>query len=206
MLERIRIGEIVSVHGVKGALKVLPLTDNPIRFCSLTEVDIVPKRGGRKGADVTNYKVLSATPAGNVVLLKLCGVDDRDKAEKFRGMFLEIPREKAVKLPKDSYFVGDLVGCTVKTQDGEVLGTLTEVQFTGANDIYEVTPEGTSGNKKKNVMWLPAIGEVIKDVDVAKGEIIVTLLPGLREVYETNGNGEEDVYDEDNADGEEGEE
>ena len=55
-------------------------------------------------------------------------------------------------------------------------------------------------------MWLPAIGEVIKDVDVAKGEIIVTLLPGLREVYETNGNSEEDVYDEDNADGEEGEE
>jgi len=183
LLERIRIGEIVSVHGVKGALKVLPLTDNPIRFCSLTEVDVVPKRGGRKGAEVTNYKVLSATPAGNVVLLKLCGVDDRDKAEKFRGMFLEIPREKAVKLPKDSYFVGDLVGCTVKTQDGEVLGTLTEVQFTGANDIYEVTPKDSDSKKS---MWLPAIGEVIKDVDIEKGEITVNLIPGLREIYESN--------------------
>ena len=209
MLERIRIGEIVSVHGVKGALKVLPLTDNPIRFCSLAEVDVVPKRGKGKGlndGNCTTYKVISATPAGNVVLLKLYGIDDRDKAERFRGMFLEIPREKAVKLPKDSYFIGDLLGCTVKTEDGEILGKLTDVQSTGANDIYEVTPEGTSVNKKKNVMWLPAIGEVIKDVDVAKGEIIVTLLPGLREVYETNGNGEEDVYDEDNADGEEGEE
>lgn len=209
MLERLRIGEIVSVHGVKGALKVLPLTDNPIRFCSLAEVDVVPKRGKGKGlndGNCTTYKVISATPAGNVVLLKLYGIDDRDKAEQFRGMFLEIPREKAVKLPKDSYFIGDLLGCTVKTEEGEILGKLTDVQSTGANDIYEVTPEGTSGNKKKNVMWLPAIGEVIKDVDVAKGEIIVTLLPGLREVYETNGNGEEDVYDEDNADGEEGEE
>ena len=189
MLERIRIGEIVSVHGVKGALKVLPLTDNPIRFCSLTEVDIVPKRGGRKGAEVTNYKVLSATPAGNVVLLKLYGIDDRDKAEQFRGMFLEIPREKAVKLPKDSYFIGDLVGCVVKTESGEVLGTLTDVQSTGANDIYEVTPRD---NQKNKSIWLPAIGDVIKAVDVEKGEIIVSLLPGLREVYETSGEGEED--------------
>lgn len=189
MLERIRIGEIVSVHGVKGALKVLPLTDNPIRFCSLTEVDVVPKRGIRKGAQGTTYKVLSATPAGNIVLLKLYGIDDRDKAEQFRGMFLEIPREKAVKLPKDSYFIGDLVGCVVKTESGEVLGTLTDVQSTGANDIYEVTPRD---NQKNKSIWLPAIGDVIKAVDVEKGEIIVSLLPGLREVYETSGEGEED--------------
>ena len=198
MLERIRIGEIVSVHGVKGALKVLPLTDNPIRFCSLAEVDVVPKRGNRNGLvdkNGTTYKVISATPAGNVVLLKLYGIDDRDKAEQFRGMFLEIPREKAVKLPKDSYFIGDLLGCTVKTEDGEILGKLTDVQSTGANDIYEVTEvvndgEGSNKQKKKSI-WLPAIGEVIKDVDVEKGEIIVSLLPGLREVYETSGEGEE---------------
>ncbi len=198
MLERLRIGEIVSVHGVKGALKVLPLTDNPIRFCSLAEVDVVPKRGNRNGIvdkNGTTYKVISATPAGNVVLLKLYGIDDRDKAEQFRGMFLEIPREKAVKLPKDSYFIGDLLGCTVKTEDGEVLGKLTDVQSTGANDIYEVTEivnDGEGSNKpKKKTIWLPAIGDVIKDVDVEKGEIIVSLLPGLREVYETSGEGEE---------------
>ena len=175
MLERLRIGEIVSVHGVKGALKVLPLTDNPIRFCSLAEVDVVPKRGNRNGLvdkNGTTYKVISATPAGNVVLLKLYGIDDRDKAEQFRGMFLEIPREKAVKLPKDSYFIGDLLGCTVKTEDGEILGKLTDVQSTGANDIYEVTEvvndgEGSNKQKKKSI-WLPAIGEVIKDVDVEK--------------------------------------
>lgn len=188
MLERLRIGEIVSVHGVKGALKVLPLTDNPIRFCSLTEVDIVPKRGGRKGLNESNgttYKVLSATPAGNVVLLKLYGIDDRDKAEQFRGMFLEIPREKAVKLPRDSYFIGDLLGCIVMTESGEILGKLTDVQSTGANDIYEVKADD------KKAIWLPAIGDVIKDVNIEKGEIIVSLLPGLREVYETSGEGEE---------------
>ena len=123
------------------------------------------------------------------MLLKLYGIDDRDKAEQFRGMFLEIPREKAVKLPKDSYFIGDLVGCVVKTESGEVLGTLTDVQSTGANDIYEVTP---NNNQKSKSIWLPAIGDVIKAVDVEKGEIIVSLLPGLREVYETSGEGEED--------------
>ena len=73
MLNKTRIGEIVSVHGVKGALKVLPLTDNPIRFCSLTEVELVPKRKDSRGAG--KYKVMSATPSGNIVLLKLYGIE-----------------------------------------------------------------------------------------------------------------------------------
>ena len=126
MRNRIRIGEIVSVHGVKGTLKVLPLTDNPIRFCALAEVELVPKKRGGQGSGT--YKVLSASPAGNVVLLRLYGVDDRDKAEALRGMFLEIPREKAVKLPENTYFIGDLIGCAVKEENGNLLGTLTEVQ------------------------------------------------------------------------------
>jgi len=182
LLNRIRIGEIVSVHGVKGALKVLPLTDNPIRFCSLAEVELVPKRGGAAAAGA--YKVLSATPSGNIVLLKLYGIDDRNKAEALRGMFLEIPREKAVRLPEDSYFIGDLIGCAVREADGNLLGTLTEVQATGANDIYEITGED---NKK---IWIPAIADVIKEVNVEKGEITVSLLPGLKEVYEDNGGAE----------------
>ena len=179
MLNKIRIGEIVSVHGVKGALKVLPLTDNPIRFCSLTEVELVPKRKDSRGAG--KYKVMSATPSGNIVLLKLYGIEDRDKAETLRGMFLEIPREKAVKLPKDTYFIGDLIGCVVKEENGNFLGTLTEVQSTGANDIYEITGE----DRKK--IWIPAIADVIKAGNVEKSEITVSLLPGLKEVYEDNG-------------------
>lgn len=183
MLERIRIGEIVSVHGVKGALKVLPLTDNPIRFCSLTEVDVVSKT---KKNQSMSYKVLSATPAKDMVILKLYGVDDRDKAETFRGMFLEIPREKAVKLPKDTYFIGDLIGCTVKEENGNMIGTLTDVQSTGANDIYEITDQ----NKKS--IWIPAIADVVKEVNVEAGQIIVSLLPGLREVYEEGGTPDEE--------------
>ncbi len=186
MLNIIRIGEIVSVHGVKGALKVLPLTDNPLRFCSLTEVTAVP-RGGSRGEKKT-YKVLSATPAGSVVLLKLYGLDNRDQAELMRGMFLEIPRDKAVQLPKDSYFIGDLIGCAVKEENGTVLGTLTEVQSTGANDIYEIT------GKDKKTMWIPAIADVIKEVNVEKGEITVSLLPGLKEVYDNNGEAESGEY------------
>lgn len=182
MLSKIRIGEIVNVHGVKGALKVLPLTDNPIRFCSLTEVELVTKR--RSGGNPKTYKVLSAVPSGNMVLLRLYGIDDRNKAELLRGMFLEIPREKAVKLPKDTYFIGDLIGCAVKEENGNPLGTLTEVQSTGANDIYEIT--GTDHKK----IWIPAIADVIRAVDVEKGEITVSLLPGLREVYEENGGAE----------------
>lgn len=124
---------------------------------------------------------MSATPSGNIVLLKLYGIEDRDKAETLRGMFLEIPREKAVKLPKDTYFIGDLIGCVVKEENGNFLGTLTEVQSTGANDIYEITGE----DRKK--IWIPAIADVIKAVNVEKSEITVSLLPGLKEVYEDNG-------------------
>ncbi len=174
MLNRIRIGEIVNVHGVKGALKVLPLTDDPVRFCSLAEVDLVPRRGGTP----VTYKVLSASVSGGTVLLRLSGIDNRNEAEKMRGMFLELPREKAVKLPEDSYFIGDLIGCDVADEAGEDLGRLTDVQSTGANDIYEIT--GADGR----TMWLPAIADVIKSVDIESGRITVRLLPGLREVYD----------------------
>lgn len=99
-------------------------------------------------------------------------------------MFLEIPREKAVKLPENTYFIGDLIGCAVKEENGNLLGTLTEVQSTGANDIYEIT-----GTDKKKI-WIPAIADVIKAVNVEQGEITVSLLPGLKEVYEDNGGAE----------------
>lgn len=187
MLDRIRIGEIVNVHGVKGALKVLPLTDNPVRFCSLAEVELVAKHGGTP----ETYKVLSASVSGNMVLLRLSGIDDRNKAERLRGMFIELARDKAVKLPSDSYFIGDLIGCAVIEESGETLGKLTDVQATGANDIYEIT-----GSNKKT-MWLPAIGDVIRNVDVEKGEITVRLLPGLREIYEGGGISDQDSDDND---------
>ena len=190
MLEKFLIGEIVSVHGVKGALKVRPLTDHPIRFTKLDEVKVILPKNSPKGVELTrNYKVISAIVSGGFVLLRLYGINDRDQADLYRGAMLEIPREKAIDLPEDSYFIGDLIGCQVieELDDGTecILGRVTDVLQTGGNDVYLVmTPE-------KIQMLLPAIKQVIRSVDVEQGIIRVRMLPGLKEVYLNNDNNDE---------------
>lgn len=187
MLTRLLIGEIVNVHGVRGALKVRPLTDHPARFSKLDEVDVImPGNASKKAPDGRmiesgKYKVLSASVSGEFVLLKLGGIYDRDTADLLRGAQLEIPREKAITLPKDSYFIGDLIGCSVyDTDSGELLGTVSDVFQTGSNDVYAITMPD-----KKEIM-IPAIAQVVKEVDIEKGTVKVHLLPGLKEVYLNN--------------------
>ncbi len=185
MLKNFLIGEIVSVHGVKGALKVRPLTDHPIRFTKLDEVKVNLPKNSPKGVELTrSYKVISAIVSGGFVLLRLYGINDRDQAEQYRGAMLEIPREQAIELPEDSYFIGDLIGCTVmeELEDGRVvlLGKVTDVLQTGGNDVYQVM------TVDKVQMLLPAIAQVVRRVDVEKGMIHVRMLPGLKEVYLNN--------------------
>ncbi len=108
MLKSLIIGEIVNVHGVRGALKVTPLTDDPKRFRTLKQVTV--SHQNHKKTKKKIYAVVSAVLAGNFVLLQLEGIDDRDKAiEMLRGALLEIPREEAIVLPEDHYFIGDLI-------------------------------------------------------------------------------------------------
>ena len=183
MLKDIVIGQIVSVHGVRGAVKVNPLTDRPERFKRTASVYVeLPPESPRASALSGEYKVCSASVGGDSVILVLEGIEDRDTAELFRGAMLSVPRGKAIKLPKDSYFIGDLIGCKVYYgAENRLLGTVDDVFPTGSNDVYSVvTPEG------KNV-YVPAIGSVVKKVDVEKAEIFVELLPGLLEVYTGEG-------------------
>ncbi len=114
----------------------------------------------------------------NMVLLKWKGIDNRDDAERYRGSALFVPREDAVPLQENEYFIADLIGLSVFTEDGEALGELTDVLQTGANDVYEVTTE-----KKKKIL-IPAIRDCILQVDVEAGRMEVHLLPGLAELNE----------------------
>lgn len=171
MLEYLTIGEIVNVHGVHGAVKVIPLTDDPARFKKLKTARVV-HRGNTK-----EYNVQSVQIQSKFVIVKFAGIEDRDAAALLRGAEIQVSRKDAVKLPKGSYFICDLIGCRVMEQDGSLLGVVDDVFSTGSNDVYSVKdPEG------RNIM-LPAIAQVVKNVDVEKGEIIVELLPGLKEVY-----------------------
>ena len=99
---------------------------------------------------------------------------------------MEIERKDAIKLPKDNYFIGDLIGCRVIDINGEQIGVLHDVYQTGSNDVYAVK------RPSKKDLLLPAIGSVIKDVDVENGVISVCLIPGLKEIYEEDGNEDED--------------
>lgn len=190
MLKNLLIGEVVSVHGVHGALKVKPLTDVPERFESTEEVDIkLPSDAGQFKGLSRRYKVSYAALNGTTVILMLEGVNDRNMAELFRGAKISVRRDEAIELPADTYFIGDLIGSDVYelTEDTgsygvndpgvSLLGKIFDVQPTGSNDIYGVkTPEGQT-------MYLPSIAEVVRHVDVEKGQVFVKLLPGLKEVY-----------------------
>ena len=163
------IGEIARPHGVQGAVKVTMHTDYPQRFDSLAKVYV-----GQEGAEP---KQMSFTLVGRhkgQIICRLGGIGSREAAEELRGMLLLVPREEAVQLPTEHYYIFDLVGLAVYSEDGEYLGRLKEVLQPGANDVYVVEPRGSDRD-----ILLPAIGDVILDVDVNKGRMSVRLLPGL---------------------------
>ena len=165
------IGEITRPHGVRGAVKVLPHTDYPQRFDSLAEVYVGT---GDTEPELMGFSLLSRQK--DQLICRIGGAESRDAAEKRRGKLLLVPREEAVELPPGYYYIFDLVGLAVHTEDGKCLGRLKEVLQPGANDVYVVEP--TDGESE---ILLPAIKDVVLDVDLREGRMLVRLLPGLLE-------------------------
>lgn len=167
MEEKLRVGVITSPHGVRGEVKVFPTTDDMGRFKKLKHVFLAMGNEERK-LDIEQVKFFK-----NLAILKFKGIDNINLVEGWRQKELYITRDQAVKLNPDEYFIPDLIGLSVVTDEGAALGTLTDVLQTGANDVYCVTtPEG------KEVL-LPAIGECVLSVDLEKGEVLVHVMPGL---------------------------
>ncbi len=163
----LEIGQIVNTNGLKGFLKVKPLTDDITRFEDLETVYI------QKHKDLVEFKIQGVKYNKNMVILKLEGIDNIDEAEKYRNFYIKINRKDAIELPDDSYFIVDILQCEVFTDANEHLGKVVDVFSTGSNDVYTVkTEEG------KEIL-LPAIEDVIKEVDIANKKIVVHLLDGL---------------------------
>lgn len=162
-----QIGVISSTHGIKGEVKVFPTTDEVNRFKKLKEVylDTGKERLILHPESVKFFK--------QFVILKFKEFNDINEIEQYRNKSLLVDKEHAVKLKKDEYFIADLIGLKVMTDEGEQLGILKDVLQTGANDVYIVeTSEG------KEVL-LPAIKECVLKVDVEAGEVLVHIMPGL---------------------------
>lgn len=165
--EYFEIGQIVNHFGIKGMVKVNPFTDDISKFEELKTILL------EQNNKLTEIQIEEVKYSKNQVLLKLKGIDTVEEAEKYRGCYLKIARKDAKKLPKDTYFIADLIGITVYTEDGVLLGKLQDIYNSGASDIYVVKDD----NGKQ--ILLPAINEVIKEIDIEQEKIIVHLIKGL---------------------------
>ena len=165
----LQVGAVTSTHGLAGEVKVFPTTDDPKRVKKLKQVLL------DTGKDMLPLEVEHVKFFKNMVILKFKGYDRIEDIMGFKGKNLYVTRENAVRLKKDEYFIADLIGMKVYTEDEAYLGELTEVITTGANDVYTVHMENG-----KDVL-IPAIGQCILNVDVEHETMQVHLLEGLLE-------------------------
>ncbi len=160
------IGQVMRAHGLRGEVKVKILTDFPERFGLLKTVYL--------GDEARPYELEGFRLQRKGALLKLAGCDDRSAAEKLRGQVVQIPIEEAMPLGEDEYYVHQIEGLTVWTTDGERLGVIRDVLFTGSNEVYVV-----EGDDRSEIL-IPAIAQVVQEVDLDGGRLIVELIEGLR--------------------------
>ncbi|MGC8879812.1 MAG: ribosome maturation factor RimM [Anaerolineae bacterium] len=163
------IGRILRPHGVRGEVLVEVITDFPERF-DVLEVAYL----GYDNWHATPYRVRTRRWHRAWALLSFEGYPDRTSVEALRDMFVQIPIEEAQPLPEGTYYAHELMGLDVFTTEGEEIGRISDVLFTAANDVYVV--QGARGE-----ILLPAISQVVKQIDLAAGRVIVELLPGLLE-------------------------
>lgn len=165
----LQVGVITTTHGIRGEVKVFPTTDDPKRFLDLKNV-ILDDGKTTLDLEIQNVKFFK-----NLVILKFKGIDNINDIEKYKKAGLYVTREDAVELEKDEYFIADLIGMDVISDEGEQLGTISDVLQTGANDVYVISSKG-----QKDLL-LPAIHECVLDVNVEERTMKVHLMPGLRD-------------------------
>ena len=167
MEELLQVGVITSTHGVRGEVKVFPTTDDAARFKQLKHVLLDTGRE-MKPLEIQGVKFFK-----QFVILKFKGIDNINDIERYKRCSLLVERKDAVELKEDEYFIADMIGIQVETEDGEVFGTLKDVMETGANDVYVIDTE------EHGEVLVPAIKECILDVDVENRKMTIHLMDGL---------------------------
>lgn len=165
----LRVGVIANTHGVHGEVKVYPTTDDMGRFKKLKEALL------KKDNSELLVHTESARFFKNMVILKMKEFNNLNEVEKYKGFDILVDREHAVKLKENEYFICDIIGAGVFTEDGKKFGILKDVMATGANDVYEVLMENG-----KTVLF-PVIDECVLSIDTEKKEVVVHIMDGLLE-------------------------
>ncbi len=167
MEEMFKVGVITSTHGVRGEVKVFPTTDDPARFKKSQKL-ILDTGRERLFLTIQNVKFFK-----QFVILKFEGIDNINDIEKYKKCPLLVTREDAVPLGEDEYFIADMIGLSVETEDGESFGILKDVLETGANDVYVI------GSERHGEVLIPAIRECVLEVDIKAGRMKIHLMDGL---------------------------
>lgn len=155
MKEVLAVGQIINTHGLKGELKVYPLTDDIRRFRKLKAVYI----------EGISKNVVWCKFQSDKIILKLEGIDTIEMAEKLKTKYIEIDRKDAVELSENEYFIADLIGCQVVDSNDVELGKVFDVVKTGSNDVYWV--------KGKEELLVPALKDVVLNIDVENAKITI---------------------------------
>jgi len=167
MNKYLELGQIVNVKGLKGEVKVNSFTDDNTKFERIPKVFIKQKQ------TLKEYEIEKVGYAKNQVIIKFKNVNTVEEAETLRNSYIVVDREIFGELPEGVYYIADLIGLDVFTESNEYLGKVDDIFSTGSNDVYVVKDE--LGKQK----LLPGIDEVIKQIDLESGKIIVNLIEGL---------------------------
>ncbi len=167
-MDYIKVGKIINTHGIKGEVKVFPLTDNIERFDALKKVYL--------GENKIEIEIENVKYHKGLAILKFKEFNNINDVLNFKDHFIYIDEKDKVELPKDHYFVFDLVGCIVYNTKGEKIGIVDEVLQYAANDVYVVKDE----EKNKNYL-IPAVKEFVIKVDINNKEIIIDPIEGMIE-------------------------
>ena len=163
----VAIGRILGAFGVRGEVKVYPLTDFPERFLTTKSVYL--------GNWDTRGTIASARPHEKAWLLAFEGVTDRAAAEKMRDVYIMVPEEQTLPLDESRYYVFQLVGCQVFSQDGETLGEIREAITGTGNDLLVISRPGGGES------LVPFARRFVKVVDVEHKRVVLDPIPGLLE-------------------------
>lgn len=168
-MDLLEVGKIVNTHGLRGEVKVVPWTDTPELFEQIDFV-FVCRRGQREKLTLQNIKYQKQN-----LIVKFQEIQDIDQAQLYKNMVLSAPREMLGELPEGVYYITDLIGLSVMDEAGNKIGVLSDVFQTGSNDVYTVKREG-----KKDLL-LPVIEDVVLQVDLERGTVMVRVMEGLDE-------------------------
>lgn len=163
MDDRIKIGQIVNTHGIKGEVKCISLTDDIERFDDLEYIYI--------GNSTKKTFLENVRYAKNMIYIRFKGINTINEVEKYKGQYIEIDDSQKMKLPEDTYYLFDLIGLKVYDEEEHYLGEITNIYQTGANDVYEL-------NDNVNQL-IPAVKKIVKYINIKEKKMIINKIEGL---------------------------